>query len=184
MSGTTDLSKYNNAWYKPGAGWLTRVLWYFIQSCFFNSAFPFSSCRVFWLGVFGANIGKGVVIKPYVKVKYPWRLKVGDHCWIGEGVWIDNLEHVTLGNHVCLSQGAMLLTGNHNYSKTTFDLMVKPIVLEDGVWIGAQALVAPGVTCRSHSVLSVKSVAVNDLEAYGIYHGNPALKVKIREITP
>lgn len=154
-----------------------------IQLIYFNSGFPFGGIRVFWLRVFGAKVGKGVVIKPHVKIKYPWRLSVGDHCWIGEEVWIDNLENVTLGNHVCLSQGAMLLTGNHNYTKTTFDLMVKPIVLEDGVWIGAQALVAPGVTCKSHSVLSVKSVAVEDLDAYGIYHGNPAVKVKTREIS-
>ncbi|MCC7303199.1 MAG: colanic acid biosynthesis acetyltransferase WcaF [Bacteroidia bacterium] len=178
----SDLSSYSNSWYSPGAGIVTRSLWYLIHAAFFNSAYPFGRVRVFWLRAFGAKVGKGVVVKPHVKIKYPWRLKIGNYCWIGEEVWIDNLENVIIGDHVCISQGAMLLTGNHNYTKPTFDLMVNGITLEDGVWIGAQSLVAPGVTCKSHSVLSVKSVAVNDLDAYGIYHGNPAVKVKERII--
>ena len=182
MSHKTDLSQYNNSWYNPGAGILVRMLWYITQSCFFKSAYPFSGVRVFWLRFFGAKVGKGVVIKPHVRIKYPWRLRIGNHVWIGEGAWIDNLADVTIGDHSCVSQGAMLLTGNHDYSKSTFDLLVKAIVLEEGVWIGAQALVAPGVVCKSHSVLSVKSVAVKDLDAYGIYRGNPAEKVKERVI--
>ena len=88
---------------------------------------------------------------------------------------------MTIGSHVCLSQGVMLLTGNHNYTKPTFDLMVGKIILEDGVWLGALSVVCPGVTCGSHSVLSVGSVATKDLEAYGIYQGNPAMKVRERE---
>jgi putative colanic acid biosynthesis acetyltransferase WcaF len=72
---------------------------------------------------------RGVNIKPGVHVKYPWNLKIGEFTWIGEDVWIDNLVKVDIGSNVCLSQGAMLLTGNHNYKKTTFDLMVGEIVL-------------------------------------------------------
>jgi putative colanic acid biosynthesis acetyltransferase WcaF len=100
----------------------------------------------------------------------------------GENAWIDNLGKVKLGDNVCLSQGAMLLCGNHNYKKSTFDLIVGDIILEDGVWIGAQALVGPGITCYQHSVLAVKSVATTDLDAFGIYRGNPAVKLKEREI--
>jgi putative colanic acid biosynthesis acetyltransferase WcaF len=87
---------------------------------------------------------------------------------------------VKIGNHVCISQGAMLLTGNHDFTKTTFDLIVKPIVLEEGVWIGAKAVVCPGVTCFSHSVLSVNSVATKNLITHKIYQGNPAIIVKDR----
>jgi putative colanic acid biosynthesis acetyltransferase WcaF len=76
----------------------------------------------------------------------------------------------------------MLLCGNHNYKKTTFDLMVGEITLEDGVWIGAQALVAPGITCHNHSILTAGSIATKNLDAYGIYIGNPAVKVRERNI--
>ncbi|HOK52762.1 MAG TPA: putative colanic acid biosynthesis acetyltransferase, partial [Bacteroidales bacterium] len=172
---------YDNSWYHPGRSAWLRALWYLTNEIFFRSGmFPFSSFKCWLLRRFGAEVGRGAVIKPHVNIKYPWKLRVGNYCWIGEGVWIDNLAEVTLGNHVCISQGAMLLTGNHNYRLPTFDLMVRPIVLEDGVWIGAQATVCPGVTAASHAVLTVGSVATQNLESYCIYSGNPAQKIKSR----
>lgn len=117
-----------------------------------------------------------------VNIKYPWYLTIGDNTWIGEQVWIDNLIEVTIGSNVCISQGAMLLTGNHDYSSVSFDLKVGSIVLEEGVWIGAKSVVCPGVTCASHAVLSVNSVATKNLLAYQIYQGNPAKLVRERNI--
>ncbi len=178
---TTQLNTFNNSWYKPGSA-IQRVMWYFTHMAFFRSAFPFSSFKVFLLRMYGARVGKGVVIKPHVRIKYPWLLELGNHIWIGEDVWIDNLGKVAIADHCCLSQGAMLLCGNHDYSKSTFDLMVGDITLEQGVWIGAKATVCPGVTCGSHSVLSVGSVATKNLEAYSIYQGVPAVKIKDRTI--
>ncbi len=177
------LNTYNNDSYDRGASGFKILLWYFINIIFLNSPwFPFSSLKIFLLKSFGAKVGTGVTIKPCVNVKYPWFLSVGNNVWIGEGAWIDTLTTVLIGNHVCISQGAMLLTGNHNYKSKSFDLIVDKIVLEDGVWIGAQAVVCPGVTCASHSVLTVSSVATKNLEAYGIYQGNPAGKIKVREV--
>ena len=185
MSGSkTDLSSYKNDWYKPGRGFLVRGLWFITNVLFFiNPIVGSSSVKRSLLKMFGAKVGRGVIIKPNVNIKYPWKLIVGDHAWIGEKVWIDNLGQVSIGNHACLSQGAMLLCGNHNFKKSTFDLMVGDITIEDGAWVGAFAVVCPGVTCGSHSVLTVKSVASSDLEPYYIYKGNPAEKTKLREIT-
>ena len=178
----TDLSRYDNSWYRPG-GALKRGLWYFVNVLFFiNPLNPFSGLKALLLRLFGAKIGRGVVIKPAVNIKYPWKLAVGDHCWIGENVWIDNLADVKIGSHVCLSQGAMLLTGNHDFTSPSFDLKTAEISLHDGVWIGARAVVCPGVTCHSHAVLTVQSVATRDLEAYSVNRGNPAVKVKNRVI--
>lgn len=178
-----DNNSYNNNWYKKeiGAGRTKQALWYFTNIIFFiNPLNPVSSIKCFLLKCFGAKLGKGVVIKQSVNIKYPWKLTIGNYAWIGEKVWIDNLADISIGNSVCLSQGAMLLTGNHDYTKTTFDLVVRKICLEDGVWIGAHALVCPGVTCYSHAVLAAKSVATKSLEAYTIYQGNPANPVKKR----
>ncbi|MDF2437036.1 MAG: acetyltransferase [Bacteroidota bacterium] len=179
----TDLSKFNNAWYDPGAGSVKRTLWYFTNSVFLNSSFPLSGFKIFLLRIFGAEMGNGITIKPHVNIKYPWRLKIGDHVWIGEYAWIDNLANVTIADHVCISQGALLLCGNHNYKKDTFDLIIGEIVLEKGVWIGAKSIVCPGVKCFSHAVLSAGSVATSDLPSYGIYQGNPAKKIRERVIS-
>jgi putative colanic acid biosynthesis acetyltransferase WcaF len=178
----TDLSKYNNDWYQPGGSLLKNACWYFVNAIFIHSAFPFSSVKVFLLRLFGASIGTSVTIKPNVTIKYPWHLTIGNHVWIGEQVWIDNLSRVTIKNNCCVSQGAMLLCGNHDYSKTSFDLIVKDITLEEGVWIGAKSIVCPGVKIGSHSVLTVNSVATSNLEPWGIYQGNPAIKIKERVI--
>lgn len=180
----TDLSRYNNSWYKTGASKLKLLAWYCVNNCFINCGWFFiSKIKVFILRFFGAKIGTGVVIKPNVNIKYPWRLIIGNNVWIGENVWIDNLANITIGDNVCISQGAMLLCGNHDYNKQFFDLIIGEIVLEDGVWIGAKSIVCPGITCHSHSVLSVNSVATKNLERYKIYQGNPAEFRKERELS-
>ncbi len=178
----TNLSSYNNSWYKPGRGIIIRSLWYFINISYFKSSFPFNGVKIFWLKFFGAKVGKGVVIKPGVNIKYPWRLKIGNHVWIGEKVWIDNLGDVVIEDNVCISQGAMLLCGNHNYKKTSFDLMVGDITLKQGCWIGAKSVICPGVNVGSHAVLSVDSIATQNLEEFTIYQGNPAVAMGKREI--
>ncbi|MGJ5642446.1 WcaF family extracellular polysaccharide biosynthesis acetyltransferase [Formosa sp. S-31] len=178
----TDLSTYNNAWYQPG-GKLKQLAWYFVNVLFFiNPLNPVSKIKISLLKLFGAKVGTGVVIKPGVNIKYPWLLEIGDYTWIGEKVWIDNLTQVTIGKNVCLSQEAMLLCGNHNYKKTTFDLMVGKITIEDGAWIGAKSVVCPGVKVQSHAILIVNSVANKDLNGFGIYQGNPAQFVRKRKI--
>jgi putative colanic acid biosynthesis acetyltransferase WcaF len=178
----TDLSKFNNTWFDTGGNALSRTLWYFINAAVLKGPMPFIGPKRFWLRVFGAKLGNGVIIKPHISVKYPWNLEIGDHVWIGENVWIDNLGKVKIGSNVCISQGAMIMSGNHNFSKSSFDLMVKDIVIEEGAWLGAKSLVCQGVTVGSHAVLSVSSVASENLEPYTIYRGNPAVKIKERVI--
>ena len=176
----TDLSKYDNSWYRPG-GTIKKLFWYFFNVLFFiNPLNPSSALKKVLLRMFGAKIGRRVIIKPGVNIKYPWKLSIGENTWIGENVWIDNLDRITIGKNCCLSQGAMLLCGNHNYKKETFDLMIGTIVLEDGAWVGAQSTLTPNTLCKSHSVLAVQSVASGTLEEYSIYRGNPAIKVKDR----
>ncbi len=178
----TELASFNNDWYKPGSK-VKRAIWYCFNATFLlNPMNPFSGLKKFVLRLFGAKIGKGVVLKQRINVKYPWFLEIGDHSWIGEDVWIDNLTHVKIGSNCCVSQGALLLCGNHNYKKSTFDLMVGEIIMEEGSWVGAKAIVTGGVTCASHSILSAGSVTSKNLDAYQIYRGNPAIKVIERKI--
>jgi putative colanic acid biosynthesis acetyltransferase WcaF len=190
MKGTTALqnsqsvclAQYDNSWYNPGPKW-KRLLWLLVSILFFNNGFAFfNNLKCPLLRLFGAKVGKRVLIKQSVNIKYPWFLHIGNDVWIGENVWIDNLALVAIGDNVCISQGALLLTGNHNYKNPSFDLMIGKIILEDGVWIGAKSTVCPGVTCKTHAVLAVSSVASADLEAFSIYQGVPATKIRIRTI--
>lgn len=175
-----QLDQFNNSWYNPGRK-IAIILWLLFSIVFIKSAFPWPVIfKRFILRLFGAKLGKGVVLKPSINIKYPWKLSVGNHVWIGENVWIDNLASVTIGNHVCVSQGALLLTGNHNYKKSTFDLELGEINIADGVWIGAKSVVCPGVNCSENSVLSVASTATKSLDSNTIYQGNPAVAKRKR----
>lgn len=174
---------FNNSWYKPGKSRFIQLLWYFVnQFIFQNYLFPFYGLKKKILTLFGAKIGKRFIIKPNVNIKYPWRLKCGDFVSLGEGVWIDNLTDVMLDNNVTISQGAYLCCGNHDYKSENFDLMVGSIQLKEGVWIGAKAVVGPGVIAESHTILTLNSVALQNLEKYSIYQGNPAIKIRDRVI--
>lgn len=180
---TPKLSLYNNSWYNPGGSFIKCLTWYFINILIFNNAiFPIYKLKTMLLKAFGAKIGKGVIIKPCVNIKYPWRLEVGDYSWIGENVWIDNLANVTIGSNCCISQGAMLMCGNHNYKKDTFDLIIGDIIIEDGAWIGAKAMICPGVTIQKNAILAAYSMTSKNLEENYIYQGVPATKKKCRII--
>lgn len=179
----TILKNFDGSSFAKGTTKIKLVIWYFVNCIFVKPCiFPFKFHKIFLLRLFGAKIGKGLVIKPKVNIKFPWKLIIGDDCWLGENVWIDNLDQVTIGSNVCISQNALLLTGNHDYTISSFDYRNAPIVIEDGVWIGAQSVVCSGVVCKSHSILTVGSVATKHLDEFTIYQGNPAMAIRKRVI--
>ena len=177
------LNTFSTGHFDKGAGFIKQTLWYFVNALLVRASWnPFMGIKIALLKAFGAKIGKGLVIKNNVCIKFPWKLTLGENVWLGEDCWIDNLDYVTIGNNVCISQGALLLTGNHDYTLSTFDYRNAPIVVEDGAWIGAKSVVCPGVTVKSHAILTVGSVVTKNLEAFCIYQGNPASVIRKRII--
>jgi putative colanic acid biosynthesis acetyltransferase WcaF len=178
-----DLALTTNRDYLPGRGFVVRALWLIVEALVLvNPVMTSYRVKRVFLRLFGAEIGADVIIKPGVHIKYPWRLRVGDNCWLGERCWIDNMEDVTIGDNVVVSQGAYLCTGNHDWSDPGLGLTPQPIVIEDGAWIGAFARVAPGTRIREESILVLGAVSLTDTEPRGIYAGNPAALVRWRTI--
>ena len=175
-----NLEKFDNSNYEPGNLFL-RSLWYLISEVFFNTFIPYPNfIKRFILKTFGAKVGKSVIIKPRVRIKYPWFLHIGDNSWIGEDVWIDNLDSVIIEENVCISQGVMIMSGSHNYKSENFDLITKNIIIESGAWLCAKSIVLQGVRCKKNSILASFSVASSSLDNDAIYKGNPAIKIKQR----
>ncbi len=172
-----QLKKFSNKDFSRGRSSISELMWLITQWLFVSSWQPFNGLRVAALRLFGAEIGQGVILKPRLRVKFPWRLKVADYVWLGESVWIDNLAPVTIGSNSCISQGAYLCTGSHDAARSTFDLITRPIVIEDQVWVCAKSVVLPGAVLHSGSLLTAASVAKGELAAWSMYSGNPAVKI-------
>jgi len=176
-----NLAAYRVTGYEPGAGLVRRVLWYCVNACVFASwLVPVSAPKRVLLRAFGARIGPRVVLKPRVSIKHPWRLSIGAHSWIGEGVLIDNLVTVSIGANACLSQGAFILTGNHDYTSPSFTLRTGPVHVGDGAWIGARAVICPGVSVGCNTVITVGSILTRDAVADSVYTGHPATRIRAR----
>ena len=177
-----SLQAYDNSWYDPGRSVMWRAAWLVLGAPLHRVSWMPSSLRTRLLRLFGSRIGKRVFIKPGVTIKYPWHLEVADDCWIGENCWIDNLTTVRLGSNVCVSQGAYLCTGNHDWSDPRFGLMIAPIDLMDGAWAGAKCILTPGTVLGEGAVAGAGSVVTGRIPDYEIYSGNPAVFVKRRTI--
>ena len=179
---TVDLSRYDNSAFDPGRPFLVRLLWFLAGLPLLRCALiPSSACRIALLRAFGAEIGEGCVLQQHFTVKYPWHLKVGRNCWFGENCWIDNLVDVTAGDNVCISQGAYLCTGNHNWSDPAFALIVQSIRLGNGSWVGARASLAPGVVLGDSAIAAFGSVVMKSIPAFEVHAGNPAVFVRRRQ---
>ena len=174
------LNTYSPTYDRSFYSFLRRILWYTTCRWLVSSYIPGTSWRKFILRLFGAKIGAHGRIKPRLIITNPWLLTVGNHCWLGESLWIDNLAPVIIGDHVCISQLSYLCTGNHNYKKPTFDLILSSIVIESQAWIGARSTIAPGIHIGLGSVVSIGSVVTSSIPPLSIVKGNPAAYVGTR----
>jgi putative colanic acid biosynthesis acetyltransferase WcaF len=157
------------------------MLWYLSKCIFFLSSIPWPSQLKSWLlRLFGAEVGQGVYWKPRVNIHIPWKLKVGDYTWIGEEACIINFAPIRIGAHCCLSQRSFLCSGNHDYRSRDMQFRHAPIVLEDGVWVGAGAFVGPGVTVGVDAVITAMSLANCSLAGGWVYAGQPCKAVRQR----
>lgn len=172
------LDLYDNSGFDRGASRIKELCWIIVSGMAFSTWLPGSGWRCWLLKAFGARIGAGVVLKPNVSIKFPWKLTVGNHVWIGERVWIDNLDQVTIGNHSCLSQGAYLCTGSHDWSDERFTLITKPVTIGEGVWVGAHAILAPGAILEDGAILALAAVGKGRLTSRTIYFADGSTQLR------
>ena len=131
------------------------------------------------LQAFGAHIGKNVILRPRLRVKFPWNLRIEDNCWVGEGVWIHNQALVTVEENVVLSQEAFVTTGSHDIQKS-MDLVVTPVRIRRGAWVTTRCIVLRGAEIGENAVVTPGSVVPKSLPPDGIYGGNPAELIRER----
>lgn len=176
-----DLSKFSLPVSFRGRSKVTVQLWWIIQSTLFSwSPQVLYGWRRFLLRLFGAKIGKNVLIRSTVKVTYPWNIIIGDYSWIGEDCVLYSLGKITIGSHVALAHKVYLNTGGHDYKKETFDIFESPVVVEDECWLTNDVYIAPGVTIGKGSIIGARSTVLKSMPPGKICVGMPAKPIKNR----
>lgn len=164
-----------------GRSALVVQLWWCVQATLFRGSPQFLfGWRRWLLRLFGARIGKGVLIRPSVEVTYPWKLTIGDHAWIGDGAVLYTLGEIHIGSNSVVSQRSYLCTGGHRTDTPSFDIYALPIVVGAECWIASDVFVAPGVSVGEGAVVGARSTVFDDLPSGMICYGTPARPVRPR----
>lgn len=177
-----DLSTYKTPKGFRGRSKIVVQLWWIVQATFFRWSPQFLyGWRRLLLRSFGAKIGRNVIIRPTVKITYPWKLSIGNHSWIGDEVNLYTLGEISIGDHSVISQKSYLCTGTHDYTSSDFRIYAEPIIIEDKCWLATDVYVAPGITIHEGSVVGARSSVYSDLPSNKVCVGNPAKPVKNRD---
>lgn len=156
-------------------------LWWIVQGVFFKNSPQFMyGFRRFLLRLFGAKIGKDVILRPSVKTTYPWKVTIGDYSWIGDDVNLYSLGEIDIGKNVVISQKSYICTGSHDYLQSDFPIFAKKITIKDGCWLATDVFVAPGITIEKGSVIGSRSSVYKNIPANKVCIGNPAKIIRER----
>lgn len=181
MNNIQNLKKFKLPKNFRGRNAVVVQLWWIVQSIFFKKSPQFAyGWRRFLLRIFGAKIGKKVIIRPTVKITYPWKIQIDDYSWIGDDVILYSLGEIEIGKNVVISQKSYICTGSHDYLKEFFPIFAKKITIEDESWLATDVFVAPGITIKKGTVVGSRSSVYKNLPAGWLCYGNPAKPIKKR----
>lgn len=132
-----------------------------------------SAKKIFYYCGENVNLGKGV------RFGRGRLLRIGTNSGIGEDSYIVCMSEVSIGRDVMIGPQVMILTGGHDFSEPTRKLIdqkitTAPVIIGDDVWIGARALILPGVVIGSRSIIAAGSVVTKEVLPHTIVAGNPA----------
>lgn len=164
-----------------GRSTLIVQLWRTINFFIFRNTPQFMyQQRVWILRLFGAKIGKGVLIRSSVDIIYPWKLIIGDYTWIGDKVTLYCLNTIQIGSNTVISQSSYICAGSHEYNTPGFDLVAKGIQIGSKVWIATDCFVSDGMKIGNNSIVGARSSVFKDLPEDMLCIGNPAHPIKPR----
>ena len=172
---TRSLAARRGRPYDKGRGFIPQALWVAVSTLIFTQVWCPNRLRCALLRWFGAEIGEGVLIKQRVRVQWPWKLTIGDNSWVGTDAELYNLDHITIGSDVCISQHSYVCTGSHDRHSPSFEFDNAPIVLEDGVWLCARTTVLRGVTIGANTVVAATALVTADVPPNSFVRPPPSL---------
>jgi putative colanic acid biosynthesis acetyltransferase WcaF len=174
-----DLSRFGGT-ARGREAWRAQLWWLFQALFVLPTPQYLFGWRRFALILFGAKIGKHVLIRPGVRVTYPWNLTIGDYVWIGDNTTLYSVAEISIGSHSVISQEAYLCAGTHDYQDVSFRFVSAPISIAEECWIATRAYIGPGVKIGHAAVIGAGSIVMKCVDPRTIVVGNPAKVVGTR----
>lgn len=143
---------------------------------------PSHVVRSFFYRIFGIEIGNGSAIHMWARFYEPKGIKIGTGTIIGDHVFLDGREKLSIGNHVDIASQVLIYNGKHDIDSEDFGPVFAPVIIEDYVFIGPRVIIQPGVTIGKGAVVAAGAVVVRDVEPFTIVGGVPAQKVGERRL--
>lgn len=162
---------------------LYKIIWQFVRTIFILPipGSVLNGWKIFWLRIFGAKIGKKVLIYSNARIYNPSKLILEDGAVIGPEVDCYNVDFVHLGKGAIVSQKVYLCTASHDIDDDCFKLITSPIIIKQHAWVAADAFIGMGVTVGDNAVVGARSSVFKDVPANVVVGGNPARFIRNRE---
>lgn len=178
-----DLSKYHNALSRSNQ--CRRLLW---QIVWLLLARPLprsvgSGWKRILLRLFGAKIAATANVYSSVRIYMPWHLEMAEYSCLADDVDCYNVAPVKIGANSTVSQKTYLCCASHDITQPTLPLITAPIVIEDQVWVAADAFIGMGITIGQGAVVGARAAVFKNVEPWTVVGGNPAKLIKKREIS-
>ena len=141
---------------------------------------PVSSIRLLILRAIGVKCGHRVEISRGIRLDFPWRLTIGENCYIGKNVYFDcRGGSIDIGDNTDISEGALIYTLSHDIQSENLGVKSGDVFISKRCWICVRAIVLPGTRLGVGNVLSANSVYSGISSNFSLLVGNPAKSVKL-----
>lgn len=138
--------------------------------------------RLLILRIFGAKVSGVPFVHQSVQIRIPWHLTIHHRACLGEKVQVYSLGEIEIHQGATIAQEVYLCTGTHDFNNPSFQLITKKITIGQNAFVGARAMVLPGIFINQNAVVGAQSVVSKDVATNQIVAGNPASKIGERTI--
>lgn len=129
----------------------------------------------------GIRIGKGSSIHMWASFYQPSKIVIGEDTIVGDHVFLDGRDALTIGNHVDIASSVMIYNSEHNLESEDFTAIEEPVLIGDYCFIGPRAIILPGVKIGKGAVVAAGAVVTGDVDEYKIVGGIPAKEIGERK---
>ncbi len=182
MNPKVQQTAYQGPW--PWWTQVVLVLWQltWLTCCRWTPKF-LNPWRIFILKIFGAKLYGLPFIHSSANIQIPWNLTMKHRACLGERANAYSLGRIEILEGATVAQEAYLCTGTHEFSNLALQLIVKKITIEAHAFIGARAMIMPGVKVGKNAVVGAMSVVTKDVPSDQVVAGNPACEIGVRSLT-